>query len=97
MMIIKVILICLFGALNKALKFHRFQSDRDIKAPVVQWFQQEPRELFADGILCWCISGTPASVPMGTIFNSPYSITQIRFCLMKSPNNMFVRLCSNRM
>jgi histone-lysine N-methyltransferase SETMAR len=38
-----------FSPLKKVLKGHRFRSGEDIKAVVVQWFQQQPRE-FLDGI-----------------------------------------------
>jgi hypothetical protein len=37
-------------SLNETLKGCEFQSDEDVKAVVVQWFQQQPREFFAEGI-----------------------------------------------
>jgi hypothetical protein len=39
-----------FGPLKKALKGLRFGPGKDIKAAVVQWFQQQPREFFIEGI-----------------------------------------------
>lgn len=47
-------------SLNEAPKGWEFQSDEDVKAIVVQWFQQQPREFFAEGInqqMRQCLSG----------------------------------------
>jgi histone-lysine N-methyltransferase SETMAR len=38
-----------FGPLKKVLKGHKFGLEEDIKAVVVQWFQQQPGEFFAEG------------------------------------------------
>jgi hypothetical protein len=38
-----------FGSVKKALKDHRFRSDK-VKVAVVHWFQQQVREFFADWI-----------------------------------------------
>jgi hypothetical protein len=35
---------------KKETKGHRFQSDEDVKAAVVLWLQQQPREFFTEGI-----------------------------------------------
>jgi hypothetical protein len=59
----------MFGPHNKVLKGRRFGSDGDVKTAVVWWFQQHPRDFFAEGIIGWCVNGMPASTPMGTIFN----------------------------
>jgi hypothetical protein len=40
----------------------------------MQWFQQQPRELSAEGN--HQINGMPASTPMMTTFNSFYSFTE---------------------
>jgi hypothetical protein len=40
----------MFHPLKKAPKGCEFQSDEDVKATVVQWFQELPREFFAEGI-----------------------------------------------
>jgi hypothetical protein len=37
-----------------------FQSDEDVKVTLVQWFQQQPGEFFAEGIsrqICQCLCG----------------------------------------
>jgi hypothetical protein len=59
-----------FGALIKVLKGCRFRLDEDVKAVVVQWLQHQPRDYFMEGTISWYVNGIPASVPMGTIFNS---------------------------
>jgi hypothetical protein len=51
-----------------ALKGQRFWSDEDVKAVVVQWFQQQ--------LISSCINGMLASMPKGNIFNGHYSFTQ---------------------
>jgi hypothetical protein len=56
-----------FGLLKQALKGHRFRSDEDVKAIVVQWFQQQPREFFVEGIHWLEVCGMPALAPMGTV------------------------------
>jgi hypothetical protein len=39
-----------FGPLKIAQKSCRFRSDKDVKTTVVQWFQQQPKELFVEVI-----------------------------------------------
>jgi hypothetical protein len=65
-----------FGLLKKALMGHRFGLDTDMKATVVQWFQQQTREFFAEGTISWCVNGMPASATMAIIFNDFYSFAQ---------------------
>jgi hypothetical protein len=65
----------LFGPLKKALKGHRLGSDEDIKATVLQWFQQQPKEFSVEGIH-WLVHQWDASTPMVTIFNSLYFFAQ---------------------
>jgi hypothetical protein len=38
------------GPIKKLLKGHRFELNKDIKAVIVQWFEQQPREFSAEGI-----------------------------------------------
>jgi hypothetical protein len=57
-----------FGPLKKALR--GCQVD-DVKAAVVQWFQQQPGEFFD-----WCVRVMLISPPMGIIFNGLYSFAQ---------------------
>jgi hypothetical protein len=38
------------GSFKIALKGHRFESDKDVKAAVVWWFQQQPNYFSAEGI-----------------------------------------------
>jgi phage terminase large subunit-like protein len=38
------------GSLKKVLKCWKFESDKDVKTVVKQWFQQQPREFFVEGI-----------------------------------------------
>jgi hypothetical protein len=40
----------MYGSSKKALKGHRFGSDKGIKDLVVQWFQRQHKEFFAEGI-----------------------------------------------
>jgi hypothetical protein len=44
--------------------------NKDVRTVVVQWFQQQPREFFTEGIH-QLIHQSDASAPMGT-FNSLY-------------------------
>jgi hypothetical protein len=39
-----------FGPLKEVLKGHKFWWDEDVKTTVIQWFQQQPKEFFAEGI-----------------------------------------------
>jgi hypothetical protein len=39
-----------FGSLTKVLRGCRYGLGEDIKAVVVQWFQQQPKEFIAKGI-----------------------------------------------
>jgi hypothetical protein len=38
-----------FGLLKKVMKDHRIRSDEELKVPVVQRFQQQPRDFFSEG------------------------------------------------
>jgi hypothetical protein len=39
------------GSLNaKVLKNHRFKSEKDIKAALVHWLQQQARDFFVEGV-----------------------------------------------
>jgi hypothetical protein len=48
--------------IKKARKGRRYVSDEDVKAAVVQWFQQQPKEL--RGSFGWCVNTMLASTPM---------------------------------
>jgi hypothetical protein len=63
-----------FRTLNEELKEHRFRTDKDVKAAVVQWFQQQPSKFFVEGIYqVGCLPQQPwglllmASTPLRTI------------------------------
>lgn len=44
-------LVVLSGSLNaKVLKNHRFRSEKDTKAAVVHWLQQQARDFFVEGV-----------------------------------------------
>jgi hypothetical protein len=44
-------LVLMSGSLNaKVLKNHRFKSEKDIKAALVHWLQQQARDFFMEGI-----------------------------------------------
>jgi hypothetical protein len=61
-----------FSPLKKALKDCRSGSDNDVKAVVVQWFQQHPKEFFVKGSTSWHVNRIRA---YRTIFNTLYSFT----------------------
>lgn len=46
------------GPFKKALKGHTFTSYDNLHKPVVWWFRQQMKEIFADGICIFCINGT---------------------------------------
>jgi len=44
-------LVVMSGSLNaKVLKNHRFKSQKDIKAALVHWLQQQARDFFVEGV-----------------------------------------------
>jgi hypothetical protein len=62
------------GPLNKVLKGHRLGSDKDVMTVILEWFQQQPREFFTEGIhqlVCQWDAWL-----MGTIFNGLYYFAQ---------------------
>jgi hypothetical protein len=40
----------MFSLLNKVLKKCRFGLNEDVKAVVIKWFHQKPKEFFSEGI-----------------------------------------------
>jgi hypothetical protein len=40
----------MFGPLKKVLKGHGFRSNEDVKAAMMWWFQQQPRDFLVEGI-----------------------------------------------
>jgi hypothetical protein len=40
----------IFGPLKKDFKGRIFMSDDNVQEAMVQWFRQQPKEFFADGI-----------------------------------------------
>jgi hypothetical protein len=61
---------CMFSPLKKAQKGCRFGSDEDIRATVVQWFQQWQHRFLRGDPLADVSSGIPIALTMGTVFNS---------------------------
>jgi hypothetical protein len=63
----------LFGhPLKKAPNDHRFGLDEDIRAVLVQWYQQQPKEFFADGIHHLVLLWVACPSPMVATFSSVY-------------------------
>jgi hypothetical protein len=59
-------------------------SDKDIKAPVVQWFLQQTGSSCGGGTLAMAVvSGMPASVPMGTSY-------ELHSFAQHNPQNSFI-------
>jgi hypothetical protein len=54
----------MFDPIKKVVKDRRYGLDEDIKATVVQWYQQQPRCSVWKGSVTWFISVMLALVPM---------------------------------
>jgi hypothetical protein len=64
-----------FSPLKKVLKGHRFGSDEDMKTTLVQWFQQQPKELYVEGIHL-LVHLWNACLTHGDCFNDLYSFAE---------------------
>jgi hypothetical protein len=71
----RVTSMCL-APLKKVLMGHVFGSDEDVKAALVQWFQQQPRELCAEWICGLVLQWDACLSVHGTVSNDFFSFTQ---------------------